>query len=218
MPNISILCSSPDHPIIPFLDTWIKCNSEEHRIKLCHSKTELGGGDILFLVSCSEVIPAKERAAYRTSLVLHASRLPVGRGWSPHIWSILEGARQITVTLLEAGDEVDTGRIWRQVSFPVAEHMLWDEINAALFEAELQLMDFAVTEFNTVSPRPQPENVDPTYRQRRTAEDSKIDPDGSIAEQFNKIRVCDPTRYPAFFELHGHFYKLSLEKINDPEN
>ncbi|MEX3011075.1 formyltransferase family protein [Hoeflea sp. TYP-13] len=218
MLTISILCSSSDHPIMPFLDNWIKGKSKDHQINLCHSKKDLTGGDILFLVSCSEIVGANMRAAYRATLVLHASDLPVGRGWSPHIWSILEGAGQITVTLLEAEDEVDTGRIWQQVDFPVAEHMLWDEINAALFEAELQLMDFAVAELDTISPWPQPENVVPTYRQRRTAKDSSIDPNGTIADQFNKIRICDPARYPAFFELHGHRYKLSLEKMDDPEN
>jgi len=33
--------------------------------------------------------------------------------------------------------------------------------------------------------------------------------------QFNKIRICDPNRYPAFFVLHGKKYKLMLEKIDD---
>ena len=31
-----------------------------------------------------------------------------------------------------------------------------------------------------------------------------------IKEQFNKIRVMDPKRYPAFFELNGFKYKIIL--------
>jgi methionyl-tRNA formyltransferase len=35
-----------------------------------------------------------------------------------------------------------------------------------------------------------------------------------LAEQFDLQRICDPERYPAFFELHGHRYKLTLDKLS----
>ena len=213
--KISILCSDEKHPVNIVLERWIAMNKVNHQISLVRKKKELPGGDLLFLVSCSEIISSSDRSAYKTSLVLHASNLPIGRGWSPHIWQIIEGAQKITLSLLEAEDKVDSGRIWHQKVFLVPQHALWDEINEQLFNAEIELIDIAVRQFHTVTPQLQDLNASPTYYPRRTPESSKLDPERTIAEQFNLIRVCDPTRFPAFFELHGNKYKLILEKIND---
>lgn len=213
--KISILCTSPEHPINAHIEQWIQRNRHQHQISLSRRKSDLPGGDILFLVSCSEIIRAAERSAYRACLVLHASALPLGRGWSPHVWEIIHGAERLTLSLLEAEDRVDSGRIWKQVSFPIPKHALWNEINTRLFDAEIDLIDFAVREFETIVPYEQRADIEPTYFPRRAAEDSRIDPKCSIASQFDLIRVCDPQRFPAFFELHGHRYKLTLEKMDD---
>lgn len=214
--KITLLCSDEAHPINDHLMRWIALNKEQHEIDLVRQKKNLAGGDILFMISCSEIIGADERSRYRSSLILHASDLPRGRGWSPHIWRILEGAQEITLSLIEAEDRVDSGRIWHQETFPVSKDALWNEINNQLFDAELSLINFAIAEFNTVKPRPQESNIEPTYYPRRTPSDSQIDPELSIASQFNQIRISDPNRFPAFFSLHGHRYKIILEKINDP--
>ena len=29
------------------------------------------------------------------------------------------------------------------------------------------------------------------------------------------MRICDPDRFPAYFELHGQNYKIRLEKMSD---
>jgi len=216
--KITILCSDDNHPVNPYLQRWIDQNRGNHQISLVRKKKDLLGGEILFLVSCSEIVSAAERAVYRASLVLHASNLPVGRGWSPHIWQIIDGAQEVTLSLLEAEDKVDSGRIWHQTIVPVPKHALWDEINDRLFNAEIELIDHAVREFDAVVPKAQDPASVPTYYSRRTPDASKLDAERSIASQFNLIRVCDPTRFPAFFELHGKKYKLTLEKINDLQN
>ena len=91
--KISILSTYPDHPVVNSLQEWITdMSSKGHSVSLSYDKADLQGGDILFLVSCSQMIHATERKEYRAALVLHASDLPRGRRWSPHIWSILNGA------------------------------------------------------------------------------------------------------------------------------
>jgi methionyl-tRNA formyltransferase len=184
-------------------------------VELVRTKRDASGGDLLFLVSCSEIITASDRAGYRTSLVLHASDLPRGRGWSPHIWELSQGAAAITLSLLEAEDKVDTGRIWRKVHIPIPRHALWDEINHLLFQAEIELIEFAIANFGTISPEPQSGEIPPTYYPRRTPGDSKVDPLRSIAEQFDLIRVCDTNRFPAYFDYLGHRYVLKIEKLNE---
>lgn len=213
--RISLLCSDEQHPVNEYLKKWMIAQNGVHQVELARNKKELTGGDILLLISCSEIIGSADRTAYRVTLVLHASDLPCGRGWSPHIWQIIEGEDDLTLSLLEAEDKIDSGRIWKKLKFVVPKHALWDEINARLFEAEIELIDFAVNELEHIFPTAQSNSTEPSYYSRRTPADSQIDPSQSIASQFDRIRVCDPNRFPAFFELHGKKYKLTLEKIDD---
>lgn len=169
----------------------------------------------MFLVSCSEIINANDRAQYKACLVLHASDLPKGRGWSPHIWALVQGAEVITLAMLEAEDKVDSGRIWRKAHITVPKHALWDEINHLLFTAEMEMIDYAVQNYALVNPQMQTETDQVMYYPKRTPKDSQIDPHKSIAEQFDLIRVCDPNRFPAYFEHLGQRYTLKLEKSNE---
>ncbi|WP_417685385.1 formyltransferase family protein [Pseudidiomarina gelatinasegens] len=190
-------------------------NTDRHDSELVRSKANLTGGDLLFLISCSEIITSKERAKYSESLVIHASDLPLGRGWSPHIWEISSGATQITLTLLEAGDNVDSGRIWKKLELPIAKDLLWYEINDLLFNAEIQLIEFAVNVCKSIVPVEQDQNLEPTYHRKRTPADSEINVKKSLESQFDLLRICDPERFPAYFKIHGKKYKLMVEKFDD---
>jgi methionyl-tRNA formyltransferase len=213
--RISLLCSDEKHPVNAFLKRWASEQYGVHQVELVRTTSELSGGDILFLISCAEIVDRTKRSRYRATLVLHASDLPRGRGWSPHVWQLIEGADEVTVSLLEAEDKVDTGRIWKKVKFAVSKHALWNEINEGLFKAEIELIDYAISEFERVRPSQQDDAIGVSYYPRRTRADSQIDPSKSLVSQFDLIRVCDPNRFPAFFELHGKRYKLTLEKMDD---
>lgn len=76
-------------------------------------------------------------------------------------------------------------------------------------------MDFALCSYGTTLGQQQATGVGSTYFRRRTPHDSRVDPHKTIAEQFDLIRVCDPVRFPAFFEFRGNRYKLKLERMND---
>jgi methionyl-tRNA formyltransferase len=216
--KIAILCSDATHPVYPSLQQWAEHYSieHEHEVQLAQCKAELLGGDILFLISCHEIIGQDVRELYKAALVIHASEPPQGRGWSPHIWQILEGKNKIPVTLLEAEDQVDCGPIWTQATLNLEGHETSDEINQLLFQVELELMDFAVNNFGKVIPKQQDQR-EPTYYRKRVPEDSKLDPNRSIADQFDLVRVSDPNRFPAFFDFRGHRYTLTITKVASNE-
>lgn len=209
--KISILCSSKEHPVYSTLELWKDRHSLSHQIELVQFSTDLSGGDILLLISCSEIIKKTLRDTYKTTLIVHASNLPKGRGMSPHIWQIIEGSNSITVSLLEAEDKLDSGAIWAQRQLLLEGHELHDEINSKLFAIESELMDFAVNNFENISPAPQ-QKLEPTYYRKRNPDDSRLDPNKTIVEQFDLLRVSDPIRYPTFFDLRGHRYILKIEK------
>jgi len=213
--KITILCTDPAHPVNRYLEKWISEIKHRYSVDLVRTRSELSEGDFLFLVSCSEIIKQEHRENYSHTLVLHASDLPNGRGWSPHVWEIVSGGDTITLSLLEAEDNVDSGRLWLQCKIPVAKTALWYEMNNQLYEAEIKLMNQAVEGYKDIQPYAQDPNSESTYHRKRTSRDSQIVPCQSIADQFDLIRMCDPERYPAWFELHGQKYKLTLEKIDN---
>lgn len=209
--KITLLCTDSRHPVNPYLERWIAEADPSLEVELVRSKKDISDGTFLFLISCSEIVTAQDRAKYAHTLVLHASDLPQGRGWSPHIWELSRGASSITLSLLEAEDRVDSGRIWAKKVIPVPEHALWDEINDLLFTTEMDLLTHAVTNLASIVPVEQDPEVEPEYYRRRTPDDSMIDANASIASQFNLIRVCDPNRFPAYFIYQGHRYIMKVE-------
>ncbi len=184
-----------------------------HSPVLIFENKDLPGGDILFLVSCGQIIRDTERKKYKATLVLHASDLPKGRGWSPHVWSILAGDNQITVSLLEASEPVDSGAVWLKTKFNLEGHELLPEINAKLFAAETSLMTYAVEQFSAIKKMEQGDSLGP-YLPKRSPENSKLDPDKTIAEQFDLLRIVDSQRYPAFFDYRGKRYLVKIEKAD----
>lgn len=210
--KISILCTDPGHPVAPRLRRWREeMETAGHEVTLCWDKKVLPGGDILFLVSCSQLVEAPRRAGYSASLVLHASDLPRGRGWSPHVWAVVNGANELILSMLDAEDAVDSGAIWFKTEVLLEGHELLAEINEKLFAAELCLMSRAVQEWGAVQPVPQTGGAS-SYLRKRTPDDSRLDPEKTIAEQFDLLRVVDNVRYPAFFEYRGRRYILKIEK------
>lgn len=210
MQDVSILCTDPNHPVNPWLERWAQRRSASARVRIARDWRELDGGDFLFLVSCHQIIGKPVRDMFRHTLVLHASALPKGRGMSPHVWQILEGADRITLTLLNAEDDLDSGDIWKQKELRFDGTELHDEIHRALFDAEIELMDWALDHCDHA--RPAPQFGEPTYYRRRTPADSRIDPTRPLAESFDLLRVASPDRYPAHFEYRGQKYIIRIEK------
>lgn len=213
--KVTILCDSENHPINSWLEKWVAMNADSNAISLIRNKKDLDGGDILFLISCNEIINRIEREQYKKTLVIHASDLPKGRGWSPHINEIINGNTIITVTLLEAAEKVDSGDIWKKIKINIPKTDLYDELNSKLFYAELELMDFALSNFETIKPVKQDSNIKPTYYNKRTSKDSEISITENIKSQIDLIRVCDPNRFPSFFYYEGQKYNLYIEKADE---
>jgi methionyl-tRNA formyltransferase len=212
MTTVTLLCTDPQHGVNAWLVRWAAAQPAHVQVRICRDQRELEPGDFLFLVSCHQIIGAAARALFRHSLVLHASALPEGRGMSPHVWQILEGRKQLKMTLLNAESTLDSGDIWHQIDVDVPNTAVCDEINALIFDAEINLLGWALAHCDQSTPRPQ-RGQGSAYRKRNPI-DSRIDPARPLADSFDLMRVADPQRYPAYFEHRGRTYRLRLEPVD----
>lgn len=192
------------------LAAWL---TEGHRVRWVHSPGELTAGDFCFFLGCGQLVRPSQLALHRHNLVVHESDLPHGRGWSPLTWQVLEGKSRIPVTMLEGVEGVDAGVVYLQEWFELTGHELIDELRVKQAEASLALCRRFVDQYPSVIEQGRIQEGEPTWYSRRTEKDSELNPDKSVLEQFNLLRVVDNERYPAFFIYRGWRYKLAIEKL-----
>jgi methionyl-tRNA formyltransferase len=215
--RVVILLTSKRHPVYSYLLNWVNNNEHNNQISIVHSAKDLVKGDILFLISYNAILSKQYRNMFKKTLAIHASDLPHGRGWSPHIWQLINGRTDITLSLFEVEDKVDSGDIWKKINVRIPKTALFDKINQLIFNAELYLMSFAIENFTIINPKPQSKkNI--SYFPKRIPEDSEIDINRSLDDQFNLIRVCDENRFPAFFYKDGQRFNLIIKAVHEPIN
>ncbi len=183
-----------------------------HQVNSGHLVSDLKEGDAAFFLGCGQMIPHDLLARNTHNLVVHESNLPSGRGWSPLTWQILEGKNHIPITLFEARPQVDSGQIYLQRQMQFKGDELADALRKKQGQYSVDLcLEFMDTYPEVISKAKQQEGK-PSYYSRRTPEDSRLDVNKTIKEQFNLMRVADNTAYPLFFEMNGHKYILSIKK------
>jgi len=182
-----------------------------HIARFCSSYAEIEQGDFAFLLGCVGIALPDVLGRNRRNLVVHASDLPKGRGFSPLTWSILAKENTIPVCLIEAVQEADAGPIVYKEELVFEDHELIGELRTAVGEMTIDLCK----RFVCARPEPLgvPQSGQPTFLRRRYPKDSVLDPDSSIAEQFDLLRTVDNEKYPAFFDFRGHRYLIRIEKI-----
>lgn len=164
--------------------------------------------DTVFILSYHRIISAEFLSQHRHNLVVHGSNLPQGKGWAPVIWQILEGHNDIVFTLFEADAKTDNGPYYLKKTVSFSGYELGPEIRTIQAQACIDLCEEFVTRYHELVPQEQqgPESFYP----KRSAQDSKLDINKTIAEQFNLLRVVDNEDYPAFFYKDGHKYLIKI--------
>jgi methionyl-tRNA formyltransferase len=199
--------------ILPFAQDLVnQAVAGGHQAKLIRAHKDVLSGDVAFYLGCTQITPPDIIARNTRNLVVHESDLPKGRGFAPMTWQILEGVSEIPVCLIEAEEEADAGAIVYRDVIILEGHELNKEWRHLQGKKTIELcLRFLNDNFR---PQGEPQKGVPTVYKRRQPEDSALDPEKTIAEQFELLRVVDNERYPAYFEYRGQRYKLTVEKDN----
>ena len=210
--KITILTDNPNSWILPFIEELKIYLRENHEVIHVFQSEEVTEGDILFILSCEKLVERDVLDLNKNNIVVHPSDLPKQRGWSPLTWQILEGKNTIPICLFEAAAEADDGSVYIRDKIELDGTELITETKQIQGEVTVRMIKKYLKEKETLLPTPQ--KGEPSFCSRRMPEDSEISTSDSIENQFNKLRVADNKRYPAFFCHKGEKYILKIYKEN----
>lgn len=211
--NIDLLIDNPASwmwQYISKLETILKRYTNS--IRIFRNSKEIERGDVLFILSCDRILKSDDLNKHKNNIVIHASDLPNGKGWSPWSWEIESGANYLTLTLFEAELELDSGGWYLKKKIDLNGGELIDNLREILANAEFEM----INNYLKAYPVDIKEQIGiETFYKKRIKKNQELDIDKTIKEQFNLLRVCDNKNYPAHFYIDGKEYILKIEGVND---
>lgn len=175
-----------------------------------NDKESIRKGDVCFLLSCTKILPETFLKLNKYNIVVHASDLPEGKGFSPMQWQILEGRECITLTLFNAVKELDAGDYFLKEKLCFDGHELLDELHKKMGEKINEMCLKFIKYIKELEPVKQ--TGQSTFYPKRTSQDDRVDPNKTILELFNHFRIANNIDYPLYFEYKGFKYNIKIEK------
>ncbi|KPA15158.1 methionyl-tRNA formyltransferase [Candidatus Magnetomorum sp. HK-1] len=210
--NLTIFVDNKDSWITPWAVKIRNIIKSFHNVNLCFDKNDIITGDIAFLLGCTKMLSNKYLKKNKLNLVVHESRLPKGRGWSPMAWQILEGINEIPVVLFKAEKKLDEGPIFLQDTIHLNGTELLPEIREKQGLKTVEIVLKFLEKWPDLKVKKQ--EGEPTYYPKRTYADDQLDVNKTITENFNHLRIVDNNLYPAWFDFQGNKYLLKIYKTS----
>lgn len=181
-----------------------------HDCILVNKHDDVRNGDICYMLSCVRIAKEELLKLNKHNIVVHASDLPFGKGFSPMKWQILEGKKKIVLTLFEAVAEVDSGGYYFKDYISYEGYELLDDLLDVMAK---KINEMCINYANNIDNYTliKLEGEGSWYPRFRDVDD-KLDEKKSICEQFNHFRIADNDRHPLWFEIDGHKYYLKIYK------
>lgn len=208
--KITIITDNRNSWFIPYGLMLQEKLSLKHTVKYVDNKNDIENGDICFILSCTKIIEKSFLDKNKNNIVVHASDLPDGKGFSPLQWQILEGKNIIPLTLFEANELVDNGDYYIKDCVNYEGHELHDELREKLAYKIIDMCVFYVENQEALPPRKQL-GIETFYR-KRTSKDDELDVNKSINDLFNHFRIADYENYPLYFIKDNTEYILKIQK------
>ena len=168
--------------------------------------------DVVFVLGFTRILKKEFLQANDQVLIVHESNLPLGKGFSPLQWQILEGKDKIFFSLLEASEEFDCGDIIDQIELNLDGTELYDEIRYKQAKFTFELIGRFIKKYPNIIKRKQ--FGESTYYRRRKTSDSELNINLTIKELFPLLRIVNNEDWPAFFQINGVKYIIKIYKEN----
>ena len=169
--------------------------------------------DLLFIFSYSKKIPLRYLKLNKYNIVAHGSNLPSGKGFSPITWEILKNKFFFYISFFQANTKIDDGNIFLKEKFSIKKTDLledWRKIVGKIIIKNAFQLSQNIGNFKAKS-----QVGKSTFYRRRRPEDSELNINKSIRNQFNLLRTVDNKNYPAYFLHEGQKYIITIKKIHE---
>lgn len=166
--------------------------------------------DIVFALSYTKILTENFLLKNKLNLVVHSSKLPEDKGFSPVVNQVLKGKNIIDVSLIEIVKKVDTGDIFLRDKFKLNHTDLSKDIREKQATATLKIIKKFLLKYPNIKKRRQLGRGN--FNKRRNALSNKLDIDKSIRSQINILRIADNENYPCFFKYKKKIFKLKIYK------
>ena len=169
--------------------------------------------DIVFVLGYTRILSPIFLEKNKLNLVVHASNLPRGKGFSPIQWQILKNKKRISFCLFKAEKKLDSGEIYEKHSLLFKGTELYDRIRYMQAKATIQIISSFLKKYPKLVSRKQ--KGQSTFYRRRTYKDSKLNINKSIKKLFNQMRIANNQDWPAYFIYRKKKYIIKIFEENE---
>ncbi|MDQ1458887.1 MAG: methionyl-tRNA formyltransferase [Actinomycetota bacterium] len=171
------------------------------------------GAELGVVVAFGQLLPVSVLDALPSGFVnLHFSLLPRWRGAAPVERAILAGDAETGVDLMRIEAGLDTGPVFARVRVPIEPTETAGELHARLVDAGTELL---VAHLPAVpDTEPEPQVGEPTYADKLTVDEFRLDPSRPAADLARVVRAGNP-RPGAWFRAGGRRVKVWRGHIAD---
>jgi methionyl-tRNA formyltransferase len=164
------------------------------------------GAELGVVVAFGQLLPVALLDALPHGFVnLHFSLLPRWRGAAPVERAILAGDDETGVDLMRIEAGLDTGPVFARARVPIEPTETAGELHARLVDAGTALLIEHLPAVLTADPEPQV--GEPTYAEKLSVDEFRLDPDRSARELERIVRAGNP-RPGAWFRAGGRRVKV----------
>ena len=181
---------------------------EDINVSNFYEEKEIKEFDVVFVLGFTRILKKDFLQANDLVLLVHESNLPLGKGFSPLQWQILEGKNKIVFSLLEASEEVDSGDIIEQMECNLDGTELYDEVRSKQAKLTFELISRFIRNYPNYKKKKQFGKS--TYYRRRKITDSELDINLPIKDLFPLLRIVNNKDWPGFFRINGVKYIIKI--------
>lgn len=164
------------------------------------------GAELGVVVAFGQLLPVALLEALPLGFVnVHFSLLPRWRGAAPVERAVLAGDTETGVCVMQLEAGLDTGPVYASRTVPIAARETAGELRDRLVDVGTQLLVEQVPKIATAEPVPQ--RGEPTYAEKLTVEEFRLDPRRPATELDRIVRAGNP-RPGAWMNVAGRRVKV----------
>lgn len=183
-------------------------------IKIENDIKKINNHEIVFILGYTKILSKKDLERNKLNLVIHESKLPENKGFSPVQHQILKGNNKLKVSLFIADAKLDNGRILLVSDLKFNGTELYDEIREKQALATKKIIIKFLKNYPKILNKKINIQGKETYNKRLSNKNNELNIFKTIDEQFNILRIGNNDKWPSYFYKNGIKYIIKIFKEN----